>query len=94
MLSSLENLNELLLSHVSKNKKLCSTVRPISAIFQTSHTLSVRPVLSHVNLAHHNECLETGDTRSEAKYFGWDVVILRKKCTVQVMVTACKLRSA
>lgn len=68
MLSSLENLNALLLSHDSKNKKLCFTARQISAVFQTSHTLSVRPVLSHVNLAHHNKCLETGDTRSEAKY--------------------------
>ena len=94
MLSSLANLNALLLFHVSKNKKLFSAVRQISAIFQTSHTLSVRPVLSHVNLAHHNECLETGDTRSEAKYFGWNVVLLRKKCRVQVPVTVSKLRPA
>jgi hypothetical protein len=50
---------------LQRTKKLCLTVGEISAIFQTRHTQSV---LSHVDLANHNECLETGDTRSEAKY--------------------------
>jgi hypothetical protein len=61
---------------------------------QQSYTLSVRPVLSHVNLAHHNECRETGDTRAQAKNDGITGGMSYYARNVQQTATLCKLRSA
>jgi hypothetical protein len=50
-------------------------------------------MLSYVNLVHHDECRETGDIRSEAKY---DDMLGGKSCyarNMQVRAIVCKLRS-